>query len=50
MRHRLEGYVEVLYMGAAAILRLHFFVHAYIQTRTHILYMPEYICTLTLLH
>jgi hypothetical protein len=34
MRHRLKGYVEVLYMGAASILRLHFFVHAYIQTNT----------------
>ena len=36
MHHRLKRHVEVLYMGAASILRLHFFVHAYIQTHKHI--------------
>ena len=42
MRHRLKRHVEVLYMGAASILRLHFFVH--------IPYVQECIYALTLRH
>jgi len=36
MRHRLKGHVEILYMGAAYIRRLHFFVHTYTQTYKHV--------------